>query len=108
MYKVLFRNLAEQDVIETLTYIKKKLKNPQAAAALSKALKDAVKSLTTMPYINPVMFPAFPLKREIRTKLVKNYLVLYSVNEEKKTVTIERVLYARKDLDSTYYEDQDE
>ena len=40
-----------------------------------------------------------PLRYEYRQLRVDNYLLLFTVSEEDETVTVARVLYARRDVD---------
>ena len=58
------------------------------------ARKDSVLSF---PYAPPAYQPIRPLKHEYRKILVQNYLMFYWVDEEKKLVTVARVVYAKRD-----------
>lgn len=81
---------------ETARYISAELKAPAAAERLAAALVGAAEEIAAFPYANPAYVPIRPLKREYRKRLVKNHLIFYSVDEERKTVTIARVIYARR------------
>ena len=60
-------------------------------------LIDAVEGVLHFPYATPA-YPAIrPLKHEYRKILVQNYLMFYWVDEEKKLVTVARVVYAKRD-----------
>ena len=71
--------------------------NPDAADRLAVELVDAAESVLTFPYATPAYQPIRPLKHEYRKILVQNYLMFYWVDEEKKLVTVARVVYAKRD-----------
>ena len=83
MYNLEYLPVARQDMIEIVRYIGVELANPVAADRLATELIEAGESL--------------PLKHEYRKLLVQNYFMFYWVDEEKKLVTIARVIYARRD-----------
>ena len=62
-------------------------------------LIEAGHSILTFPYANPVHMPIRPLKHEYRKLRVRNYLMLYWVDEERKLVTIACVVYARRNYE---------
>lgn len=99
MYKLAFLPAAQNDMIEIVRYISKDLKNPAAAERLAVELIGAAESVLDFPYAAPVYQPIRPLKREYRKILVQNYLMFYWVDEEKKLVTVARVMYARRNID---------
>lgn len=99
MYKLEVLPVAKEDMVEIVRYISKDLKNPSATNNLSDALFVAMESVTEFPYANPAYVPIRPLRFEYRKLMVKNYLMLYRVDEQKKTITISRVIYAKRDYD---------
>lgn len=96
MYKVRYLPIARQDMVEIAGYISQVLHNPTAAERLAVELTEAADSLSAFPYANPVYLPIRPLLHEYRKLPVRNYLLLYWVEEDTKLVTIARVLYARR------------
>ena len=97
MYKPILTEPAESDIAEIVRYIAKELQNPTAAAGLLDDIEGAVASLENNPkrcalvkddYLSGIGFRFMP---------VKNYLIFYIVRENKNIVTIERVLYSRRD-----------
>ena len=94
MYKLEYLPVARQDLIDIIRYISQELKNPDAANNLAVKLVEATEKVTAFPYANPSYQPIRPLKHEYRK--VQNYLILYWVDEEKKLVTVARVLYAKR------------
>ncbi len=97
MYKLEYLPTARQDIIDITLYIGQKLDNPAAAERLASDLIDAAEKMSEMPYAYPNYWPNRPLNHEYRKLLVRNYLILYWVNEERKIVTVARVVYARSD-----------
>lgn len=97
MYKVEYLPAARKDMLEIVRYISGELKNPDAADRLAVELVDAAESVLTFPYATPVYQPIRPLKHEYRKILAHNYLMFYWVDEEKKLVTVARVVHAKRD-----------
>ena len=58
-----------------------------------------MEEVTEFPYANPAYVPIRPLRFEYRKQMVKNYLMLYRVDEQKKAITISRVIFAKRDYD---------
>lgn len=97
MYSLEYLPIARQDMVETVQYISKTLRNTTAAGKLAEELIEAGESLAQFPYANPAYSPIRPLKHEYRKILVGNYLMFYWVEEAKKLVTVARVIYAKRD-----------
>ena len=98
MYKLEYLPVAQRDMVEIVRYISGELQNPTAAARLAMELVNAVESVLTFPYALPAYQPIRSLKREYRKILVQNFLMFYWVDEEKKLVTVARVVYAKRDI----------
>lgn len=96
MYNLEYLPAARQDMIGIVRYISKELKNPAAADRLAMELIEAGDGILAFPYAHPAYIPIRPLKHEYRKLLVQNYLMFYWVDEEKKLVTIARVIYAKR------------
>lgn len=97
MYKLEYLPVARKDMLEIVRYISQELQNPDAAARLAVELVDATEGVLLFPYANPTYQPIRSLKHEYRKILVQNHLMLYWINEEKKLVTVARVVYAKRD-----------
>jgi len=97
MYQLVFLPTARQDMTDIVHYISHELLNPRAAEALADEMIGAAERLCDYPYINVVHPMIRPLKHEYRKLLVKNYIMLYWVDEHEKLITIARVMYARRD-----------
>ena len=99
MYQVDFLPLARQDMMEIARYISHELRNPAAANKLAHEMIEAADRLIDFPYINAVHSAVKPLKHEYRKQIVRNYTMFYRVDEKEKSVTIARVIYARRDYE---------
>jgi Plasmid stabilization system protein len=99
MYKIEYLPVARQDMVETVNYISRELQNPVAAERLAIKMIEAIDGLVTFPYVNPLHYPIRPLEQEYRKLFIQNYIVFYWIDEEKKTIIIARVIYARRDLE---------
>jgi len=103
LYKLEYLPAALKDMIDIIRYISIELKNPDAANRLAVELVDTAESVLTFPYATSVYQSIRPLKHEYRKILVQNYLLFYWVDEEKKLVTIARVIYAKRDYGRLLY-----
>ena len=99
MYRLEYLPIARQDMIEIVWYIGKELQNPMAADQLATELIEAGDSILGFPYANPAYMPIRPLKHEYRKLLVQNYFMFYWVDEEKRLITVARVVYAKRDYE---------
>lgn len=98
MYKLEYLPVAQRDMVEIARYISGELQNPVAAERLAMEFVNAAESVLTFPYSLPAYQPIRSLKREYRKILVQNFFVFYWVDEEKKLVTVARVVYAKRDV----------
>ena len=97
-YAVSYLPAAVDDLKETVSYIAHTLGNPSAADRLSEEIVRQIDTLADFPYSAPAYTPISPLEHEDRKLLVKNYFVFYWVDENEKTVTVARVIYARRNI----------
>lgn len=102
MYKLEFLPVAKNDMLEIVKYISDKLKNPDAALRLANEFIDSAQSICVFPYSHNVYTPIKPLEAEYRRIIVKNYMMFYTVDENTKTVTIMRVIYAKRNMNEQF------
>lgn len=93
MYDVVYLPTAKRELEEAVSYIAVELSAPDAALALMDDLDEAVRALSDMPYRHPIYHSVYALRREVRFFPIKNYNVFYVIDEEQKSVEIQRVLY---------------
>lgn len=84
---------AERDLQNVIIYIKNNLKDPISAERYAHLMKNEIESLK----YNPKRYAIIDNKKiedlQVRKLIIKNYIAFYRVNEEKKLVNIERILY---------------
>ncbi len=90
----------KKDMTEIAAYIGVKLGNPSAAERLIKEISDKTADLVDMPYKYSLHNSRYPLKSEFRKVIVGSYAVFYYVDEIKKLITVARVIYARRNIES--------
>ncbi len=97
MYKLLVAELAHQDLDKIVSYIAIQLANPKAAGDFL----DEVTTCYDFLKNNPMMYEQCQDKRlgkeGYRKAVIKNYLLVYKVNEVSQTVSIMRLFYSAQD-----------
>ena len=97
MYKIEYQSAAQQDMINIVSYISHHLHNTIAAERLANAFITEMEKLSEFPYSMPMYYPIRPLKYEYRKLIVKNHIMFYRVDEQRKTIIVARVIYAKSD-----------
>lgn len=92
MYRVRYLSRAVDNLREIRDYIA--LDNPLAADRLLDLMQARIAALKDTPYI----YEAFEDNPVYRRIVVSSYLVFYTVNEEKRTVEIHRILHGAKNI----------
>ena len=100
MYTIEYLPIAKSDMVHIAKYIGVKLEYPEAAERLAEKMIEAAEKLTDMPYKCPVHIPVKPLRHEYRKLIVQNYIMFYWVDEDKKLITIARVVYSGRDYEN--------
>jgi len=97
MYKLNISELAHQDLEKIISYIAVQLANPGAAGAFL----DEVDKCYVYLKSNPMMYAKCQDKRlekeGYRKITIKNYVLVYKINESSKTVNIMRLFYGAQD-----------
>ena len=96
-YNIIITAPAESDITDTLNYIKQELKNPSASKELMYAIYKRINILREFPYSADLCNDIVLRSQGIHIAPINNYLIFYTVNEEKKSITVIRFLYARRD-----------
>lgn len=89
---------AKDDLKEIAQYISEDLQNVSAAERLIEKIIKSAENITNYPYSNAVYVPLKPLKHEYRKVFVDNFTIFYYVTEERKVVTVSRIVYSRRNL----------
>ncbi len=96
MYLIEYLPKSQQDLIDIVRYISSELHNPEAANALAINIINSIDGISDFPYSTQAYRTIKPLKHEYRRLIVENYIVFYWIDEDKKTITVARVLYAQR------------
>lgn len=99
-YKIKITQQAETDIRNIYEYISFCLKSPEIAKGQIKRIKDRIFGLDEMPQ----RFKVYELdpwsERGLRSMIVDNYLVFYIADSSTKTVTVIRVIYSSRDINT--------
>ncbi len=96
-YEVKLTSQAVQQIGETVQYISKILLEPEIARKWADTLQSEIEKLDSMPSRYPLTEEEPWHTNGIRRMPVKNFLVYYLVDEERKTVWVTAVIYGRRD-----------
>ncbi len=100
MYHVKISRQAETDLRDIYEYIAFELQAPENAAGQIDRLQNLILGLGHMPK-RFCSYEKEPWKsRELRVAPVDNYLVFYIPDDSTETVTIIRVMYGGRDIDT--------
>lgn len=97
MYKLVSSKLFDTDIDSVYDYIKDNLEAPMAAENLMKELKQKLKYLNENPFARPLVQDEFLASMKIRSIKVKNYVIYYSINDDKNVINLFRFLYNKRD-----------
>ena len=97
MYKLVVTELAHQDLDYIISYIAIKLSNPKAARDFLEAVTACYGFLKS----NPMMYEQCRDRRleqaDYRKAIIKNYVLVYKVDDAAKTVNVMRFFYGAQD-----------
>ena len=96
-YFVNITDLAEEDILSTTKYISNDLKNPIAANSLLDEIEKHEKLLEKNPYTHPLVRDDYLSEKGLRIMVIKNYIMLYVIDDENNSVNVIRFLYGRRD-----------
>lgn len=95
-FEVEFTAECIEEMTEIYEYISNNLKEDNAAKRLMTQVTNRVLDLANAPEIYMKIGNADRLKREYHRMVVKNYVILYTIDLEKRKVYISRMVYRRK------------
>ena len=95
-YSVEISQRARADIRDILRYIARRLREPATAERMLSRFEAAAASLETMPHRFALVPDGCLAAAGFRMPSVGNYLVFYTLDEEKKVVNISRVLNGRQ------------
>ena len=95
-YEVEFTEECISEIESIYEYISTNLLASKSARELLKTVNKKVLNLTEEPEMYMKIGKADKLKREYHRLVVKNYIVLYTIDYEKKKVYISRMIYGKR------------
>lgn len=95
-YKVIETERAVQDLDGILGYIATSLANPTAAAAFADAVETCYANLESMPLLYEQCRDLRLHALGYRKAVIKNYILIYRVDEKEKIVYVLRFFYGRQ------------
>lgn len=96
IYEIEFTEDARDEIREIYEYISKNLVNKEAAKRLMRKMRKTVMDLAESPRLYAKIEKKDRMKREFRRILVDNYIILYTIDEDKKTVYISHMYYGKR------------
>lgn len=96
LYEVIITDEAEKDLDEIYVYIEIKLIEDKVAKELMTQIRQGILNLANIPYAYPEVYTK-PKHEKYRKLVIKNYIILYQVEEQNKHVVIYRIEYSKKD-----------
>jgi len=97
MYSVCISPCAERDLENIVSYIADKLAAPKAASDFVDAVYDCYDNLESSPYLYEACHDPMLQKEGYRRATIKNYVLVYNVDENSRAVMVHRFFYGRQD-----------
>ena len=95
MYKLFVTELAHQDLDSIVSYIVVQLANPAAASDFLDEVDQCYSYLKSNPMMYPQCIDIRLEKEGYRKAVIKNYILIYKVDESTRTVNVMRFSMAR-------------
>lgn len=99
-YSVIYSPQAFLDLTELYEYIRFNLQVPRTAEKQVNRIKNAIRSLETMPMRDTLVNWEPWCSKGIRRVSIDNYTVFYQVDENQMTVTVIRIFYSGRNIES--------
>jgi plasmid stabilization system protein ParE len=96
-FTLTFSSKINDDILSSIGYIKNTLQAPMAAENHVEELIKSFEKLKENPYSGPSVHDEYLASQEIRFIMVKNYILIYYIDEKNKEVFLYRFMYARRD-----------
>ena len=96
MYRLVTTSLADDDLDEIVGYIRNELKNEKAATDFVEEVLKCYENLEQNPKMYAVCTEANLFNKGYRKAKIKNYLLVFKIDESTKTVYIMRFFYGAR------------
>lgn len=101
-FEVEFTEECVEEMTEIYEYISNNLKEYNAAKRLMTEITNRVLDLKNVPELYMRIGKTDRLKREYHRMVVKNYVILYTIDFEKRKIYISRMIYGRRNYLNLY------
>lgn len=96
-YKIVRTDAFQRDLDAAIGYLVLSLENKPAAAALLDEIEKTYDGLGRMPMMCEACQDPYLKERGYRKAMIRNYIMVYTVNKDAKTVHIMRLFHGRQD-----------
>lgn len=96
-FSLLISDTAAKDLSQIISYLKNELSYPNSAELLLKKIRKETSKLKKKPFLFPLLQDEILAARRIRKLSIDNILIFYIINKSDKTVTVIRILHAKRD-----------
>ena len=96
-YKLIETRLASQDLDNILEYMAVRLQNPAAASAFADAVEQCYDLLEHTPLMYEDCRNLRLRAKGYRKAVIRNYVLIYKVDEKNQTVLLLRFFYGKQD-----------
>jgi len=102
-YEVVFTEECRKEIRKVYKYIKENLYADNAARALMNKIEKLISNLASTPKMYVEIKSYMGLKRSYRRIAIDNYVLLYTIDEEKKKVYVSHMYYGGIDYLSNIF-----
>ncbi len=100
-YKLIRTDAFQRDLDAVIAYLVLCLENKPAAAALLDAIEKSYEELERMPLMFEACHDPYLKELGYRKAGIRNYIMVYKVDEERKTVDLMRLFHGRQDYEKS-------
>ena len=96
IYEIEFTEDCRDEIRDIYKYISENLKAEEVAKKLMKKMRDNVIALAESPKLYVTLPKKDRRKRDFRRMVVDNYVILYTIDENRKTIYISHMYYGKR------------
>ena len=99
-YSFQFTEKAEEDLDDVISYMTDTLGSPASASAFMDNVEETIEKLCLFPKSGPAVVNEYVKTSGIRRKAIGNSLLYYLPDEQKRILTVLRIIYGKRDADA--------
>ncbi|MCL2354608.1 MAG: type II toxin-antitoxin system RelE/ParE family toxin [Oscillospiraceae bacterium] len=92
-YKLIFTAESRNEIKKIYNYISKELYAEGAAKELMEKIEESVNNLKHFPFMHQKVDKYGGVNKEYRRVVVKNFIIIYDIEKDNKTVYIDHIFY---------------